>query len=212
MASDPVPTNLHATSPADSAPPRARREPAPDAPTLGSMNGNPAGMGFWELLREDFATHGNDPLSQGFWALAVCRFGNWRMDKPKVLRAPMTVTYHLAQKAVEVVCGVKLSYTVKVGRRVHLWHFGGMVLGAREIGDDVQIRQNTTMGVKRRGDPDWKKPIIGSGVDIGTGAVIVGPIEIGDQAQIGANSVVMEDVPAGGLAVGVPARVRIRKA
>src|SRR5207249_3336402 len=162
----------------------------------GTRNLNPPGMGLWQLIREDFATHDRDPLSQGFWAIAVHRFGNWRMSiRPRILRMPFSFVYHFLYKLVEWTCGISLQYTVRVGRRVHLWHHSGMILGARSIGDDVHIRQNTTMGVARRGDSRLLKPIIEDRVDIGCGAVIVGAITIGHDSQIGANAVVLKGVP-----------------
>lgn len=175
---------------------------------LGKDNLNPEGLSLLELIREDLATHDGDWLSQGFWALAVHRFGNWRMDvEPRVARAPLSLVYRALNKLVEWNCGIKLSYTVRVGRRVRIWHFGGLVLGARAIGDDVHIRHNTTLGVVRRGDPRKMKPLIGDRVDIGTGAVIAGPVTIGHDSVVGANAVVLEDVPPRSLAVGVPARI-----
>jgi serine O-acetyltransferase len=81
-----------------------------------------------------------------------------------------------------------------------------MVLGARSIGDDVHIRQNTTFGIPRRTELA-AKPIIGDRVDIGCGAVLLGHIHVGADSVIGANSVVTRDVPAGSLVVGNPARV-----
>lgn len=174
---------------------------------LGSFNQNPNGLGFFALLKEDFATHDRDPLAQGFWALAVHRFGNWRMGiRSKVLRLPFSLLYKLLFKIVEWTCGISIKYTTRVGRRVHLWHQGGMQLGALEIGNDVHIRQNTTFGVKRRGDPRWMKPIIGDRCDIGAGAVIVGPITIGHDSVIGANVVIAKDVPPNSI-VTVPAPV-----
>lgn len=176
---------------------------------LGLENRNPADIGFLALLREDLATHDGDLFSQGFWAIAVHRFGNWRMGiGNKLLRLPFTLLYKVLYKLVEWTCGISLAYTVKVGRRVHIWHHGGMILGAREIGNDVHIRQNTTFGVARRGDGRWMKPILGDRVDVGTGAVVVGPIRIGADAKIGANAVVMVDVPPGHIAVGVPAVIK----
>jgi serine O-acetyltransferase len=163
---------------------------------LGMTNRNPAGMTFLSLLREDYEAHERDPLSQGFWAIAVHRFGNWRMSiRNKILRLPFTILYKLLYKFVEWTCGISLAYTVKVGRRVRIWHQGGMTLGALEIGNDVHIRQNTTFGVKRRGDPRWMKPIIQDRCDIGAGAVIVGAITIGHDSVIGANVVIAKDVP-----------------
>ena len=58
----------------------------------GRGNHNPAGMTFWALLREDFATHGRSLLEPGFWAIALHRFGNARMGvRPKLLRAPLSL-------------------------------------------------------------------------------------------------------------------------
>jgi serine O-acetyltransferase len=89
---------------------------------------------------------------------------------------------------------------------VRIEHFGGMILVARAIGDDVIIRQNTTFGIRTPAEPG-ANPTIGDRVDIRAGAVILGDVVIGDGARIGANAVVLDDVPAGALAVGAPARV-----
>ena len=178
----------------------------PATPPTGDTNQNPAGLGLFALLREDLRTHGSDLFDQGFWALAVHRFGNWRMGiRPKLVRAPFTLLYRLGRKSVQWLCGIKLDYTVKLGRRVHIWHFGGMVLGAESIGDDVHIRQNTTFGVARRDRVG--KPIIQDRVDIGCGACILGRIVIGHDAVIGANAVVLDHVPPHAVAVGIPARI-----
>ncbi len=91
-------------------------------------------------------------------------------------------------------------------------HFGGMVLVARSIGNDVIIRQNTTFGIARM-DRLHDRPVIGNRVEIGAGAVIVGAIDVGDDAIIGANAVVTKSVPAGAVVGGVPARlIRMRSA
>jgi len=131
--------------------------------------------------------------------------------KPKVLRAPFSLLYRILYRWVRITYGIKLEYPVRVGRRLRIWHHGGMVLGAYSIGDDVHIRQNTTFGVAKRGDPPDRKPRIGNRVDIGCGACILGPVHIGDDSIIGANAVVLTDVPPGSLAVGVPARILQRR-
>lgn len=177
----------------------------------GATNANPPGIGFWALVREDFETNDRDLFSQGLWALVWHRFGNWRMGvRPRILRPPLTIIYRVMAKLSEWVGGIFLPYTVRVGRRVRLDHFGGMILVAESIGDDVVIRQNTTFGIARVSDPH-ARPTIGSRVDIGAGAVIVGAIAIGDDAVIGANAVVTKSVPPGAVAAGVPARI-IRQA
>jgi len=175
-------------------------------PRPGDYNANPADISFSALVAEDYATHGRDPLSQGFWALFWHRFGNWRMQvRPRPLRLPLTVIYRLGAKLTEWVGGIFLPYTVRVGRRVRIDHFGGMILVAHSIGDDVVIRQNTTFGIARVSALQ-DRPRIGNRVDIGAGAVLIGAITIGDGAVIGANAVVTSDVPPGAVMVGVPAR------
>ncbi|MGH7213839.1 MAG: serine O-acetyltransferase [Tepidisphaeraceae bacterium] len=192
---------------APTAPAPVDRFAPPPSGILGDRNNNPAGVGLWALWREDYITHERSLTSQGFWAIALHRFGNWRMGVPKLLRPPFTIVYRVLYKWVEWTCGISLAYTVKVGRRVRIWHHSGMILGAREIGDDVHIRQNTTFGVARRGDPFWKKPIIEPRCDIGAGVVIAGPVVIGHDSVIGANAVVLKDVPPYSVAVGIPAKV-----
>jgi serine O-acetyltransferase len=191
----------------------ARGNPRPESDVaVGQTNQNPPGLSLWALWREDWEAHDRDFLAQGFWAVAVHRFGNWRMGiRPWILRAPVSLAYRFLHKFVEWTCGISISYWVRVGRRVHLWHQGGMILGARAIGDDVHIRQNTTLGSARTGDGRWMKPVIGDRADIGVGAVILGPISIGHDSIVGANAVVLQDVPPEHIALGVPAVIRPRK-
>jgi len=179
----------------------------PHVTPLGATNMNPDGMGLWALWREDLSTHGGDWLEQGFWAVAVHRFGNWRMGiRLKLLRAPFSLLYRFLFKWVEWTCGITLPYTVRLGRRVRIWHHGGMILNAAAIGDDVHIRQNTTFGIARK-DRLHELPTIEERVDIGCGAVILGKITVGRDSVIGANAVVLNAVPPNSVAVGVPAKV-----
>lgn len=162
------------------------------------------------MLREDLRTHDGQFLEQGFWAVAVHRFGNWRMGiRPKIVRGPFSLLYRFLFKWVEWTCGITLPYTVPLGRRVRIWHHGSMILHAHSIGDDVHIRHNTTFGVAHRGE-NYRLPTIGNRVDIGCGACILGSITLGDDSTIGANAVVLRDVPNGALAVGVPARIVVK--
>ncbi|MCC7004154.1 MAG: hypothetical protein IT357_18510 [Gemmatimonadaceae bacterium] len=178
-----------------------------DAPLpRGDRNMNPPGIGLVSLLHEDYATHDRHLFEPGFLAVAVHRFGNARMGvRCRLLRAPLTLLYRLLFTMVSWVFGIDLPYTTRLGRRVRIWHHGGIVLGARAIGDDVHIRHNTTFGVMNRQELA-AKPIIKDRVDIGAGACILGAVTVGDDCVIGANSVVIKDVPAGSVMMGVPAR------
>ncbi len=190
----------------DSANPAQLPVMAPQRHT-GERNMNPEGIGFWSLLREDFRTNGSAWLEQGFWAVAVHRFGNWRMGvRPRFARLPFSIVYKLLFKWVEWTCGITLPYTVKLGRRVRIWHHGGMILNAYSIGDDVHIRQNTTFGVARR-DRLYELPTIEDRADIGCGVCVLGRVTVGHDSQIGANAVVLKDVPPHSVAVGVPAKL-----
>ena len=84
-----------------------------------------------------------------------------------------------------------------------------MVSGDAVFGDDCVIRQGVTVGLRHRGQRG--SPVLGDRVDIGAGAKLLGPIRIGNDVAIGANAVVLTDVPDGCVAVGVPARVLPRR-
>lgn len=192
------------TTHAQAASPSAASSPAPVR--LGARNMNPPGIGFLALLREDLRTHDGSVFEQGFWAVAVHRFGNWRMGLPKLFRAPCTLLYRFLFKFVEWTCGITLPYTVKLGRRVRIWHHGGMILHAHAIGDDVHIRQNTTFGVSSRHSLH-QLPTIEDRVDLGCGVAVLGKVTIGHDSVISANAVVVKDIPPRSLAVGAPAKV-----
>lgn len=176
------------------------------APGKGDRNANPPGIGLRALIAEDYRTQGRDWFSEGFWTLFWHRIGNARMGLPKLLRAPATLLYRIMFRWVSRSTGIYLPYTVRVGRRVRLEHFGGMILVAQWIGDDVTIRQNTTLGIARL-DALQDRPVIGDRVEIGAGAVILGSVLVGDDAVVGANAVVRRDVAQGTVVGGVPARV-----
>lgn len=105
-----------------------------------------------------------------------------------------------------VVFSIALPPSVSVGRNVLFGYSGlGIVVHARVIiGNNVKISQNVTLGGR---SGYLEVPVIEDDVDIGAGACVLGPVRIGRGAKIGANAVVLKDVPAGAIAVGVPARI-----
>lgn len=164
----------------------------------------------FENIRADFVSHGRRIGSQGFWALAVYRFGRWRYGiRPRLIRAPFSVLYEILYKWVQIVTGIELPCETRLGRNFVIDHFGGIVIsGYTVFGDNCRIRNGVVVGLARIDDPC--APVIGNNVDIGAGAKVLGRIRIGDNVAIGANAVVIRDVPDNSIAVGVPAVVKPR--
>ena len=135
------------------------------------------------------------------------RFGNFRMRIPFLLRVPLSVVYWSSYRFIRNHYGIELPYSVKLGRQVVIEHQGAIVIhGDSVIGDGCIIRQGVTLGNRRLNEP-FDAPVLGKRVNVGAGAKILGKVEIGDDAAIGANSVVLSDVPSGRIAIGIPAKV-----
>ena len=172
----------------------------------GSANQNPEELGLWKLVREDYRTHDRALLQPGLWAIWIHRFGNWHIGiKPRILRLPFTVLYRVAFRFIVLAFGIDICYSVKLGRRVRIWHHGGIFINAESIGDDVHLRHNVAIGVANRDDAEGT-PVIEDRVDIYSGVCIAGRVTIGREATIGANTVVTQDVAPNTTVIGNPAR------
>jgi serine O-acetyltransferase len=112
-----------------------------------------------------------------------------------------------------VIFGLEVSPKVPIGGGLFLPHTVGTVLGAARIGDNCTIMQGVTLGASDTdlGFTASQRPVIGSHVLIGAGAKVIGGITVGDHAKIGANAVVLQDVPPYALAVGVPASIKLQQ-
>lgn len=163
--------------------------------------------GMFENLREDYRMHEGKITSQGLWVMLPYRFGRWRYGvRPAVLRKPLSFIYRVMKTVSQVLTGIDLPCEVRVGRRFRIDHFGDIIIsGDTVMGDDVLLRNGVTIGLKSREEPG--SPVIGNRVEIGAGAKILGRIRIGNDVVIGANAVVIRDVPSDSIAVGVPARI-----
>jgi serine O-acetyltransferase len=103
--------------------------------------------------------------------------------------------------------GIEIHPAAKIGKRLFIDHGAGVVIGeTTEIGDDVTLYQGVTLGGTGK-DVGKRHPTIGNGVMIGTGAKVLGPFTVGDNSNIAARAVVLEEIPPNCTAVGVPARV-----
>jgi serine O-acetyltransferase len=106
--------------------------------------------------------------------------------------------------------GIEIHPGARIGRRFFIDHGMGVVIGeTSEIGDDVTLYHGVTLG-----GTTWKKvkrhPTIGDNVVVGVGAKVLGPVTIGENTKIGANSVVVNDIPPNSIVVGIPGKVVFR--
>jgi serine O-acetyltransferase len=165
----------------------------------------------FDNIREDWQTYDREWNRQGLWVMVVYRFGKWRYGiRQRWLRLPFSILYKFLKLLSEILTGIDLPCEATVGRRFRIDHFGGIVIsGDAVFGDDCVIRNGVTVGLRHTGQRG--APVIGNRADIGAGAKVLGSIRIGDDVAIGANAVVITDVPENSIAVGVPAKIRPRK-
>jgi len=143
-------------------------------------------------------------VSPGLHAIWSHRVTHQLWQRPS-LRLPARLLSNVA-RAVE---GVEIHPGASIGRRFFIDHGMGVVIGeTAEIGDDCMLYNSVNLGGRSLAKGK-RHPTLGNGVTIGSGARVLGAITLGDGAQVGANAVVVKDVPANAVAVGIPAQVRI---
>jgi serine O-acetyltransferase len=158
----------------------------------------------FEQVIADFRRHDSSLLNRAFWAMAVYRYGNWANRLPPgPLRWFGSKLYGVQFLLVQMATGVTLHREVRIGKDFHIIHAGPIIVHPNTvIGDRCGIMHGVTLGTNMK---DGEAPIIGNDVFIGTGASVLGKIVVGDGACIGANSLVIRDVPPGAVVIGVPA-------
>jgi serine O-acetyltransferase len=152
---------------------------------------DPAAKSRWEIL-----------LYPGVVALGFHRIGHW------LFRGELYFLARFVNHLARFLTAIDIHPGAIIGRNFFIDH-GFTVIGeSAEIGDEVTIYQNVTLGGTNpaNGVPGKRHPTIGNGVIIGSGAQVLGPITVGDRARIGANAVVTRDVPEGATMIGIPAR------
>jgi len=140
-------------------------------------------------------------LYSGFHAIVSYRIANL-LRKLKIPIIP-----RLISQITRLITGIEIHPGAKIGRGLFIDHGMGVVIGETSvIGDNVTLFQGVTLGGtgKERGK---RHPTIGDNVVIGSGAKVLGNINIGDNVQIGSNAVVIKDVPDNSTVVGVPGRI-----
>ena len=155
------------------------------------MARDPAPRSRWEIL-----------LYPGVWALAFHRVAHWLFDAKLFFLARLVNHFSRWATAIDIHPGAT------IGKNFFIDH-GFTVIGeTAEIGDNVTIYQCVTLGGTNptNGVGGKRHPTLQDNVIVGSGAQIIGPITVGERARVGANAVVMEEVPAGATMVGVKAR------
>lgn len=106
-----------------------------------------------------------------------------------------------------IIFGIEIAMRCDIGKGLYLPHTIGTVIGALKIGENAVIYHGVTLGAKDMdlGYSSNKRPVVGNNVIIGSGAKILGGIKIGDNVTIGANSVVVNDIPQNVVVAGIPA-------
>lgn len=140
-------------------------------------------------------------LYAGFKALRAHRRANWFYRHNMKFMARW-ISQHARKKT-----GIEIHPAAKIGKGLFIDHGMGVVIGeTAEIGDNCTIYQNVTLGGTGK-DQGKRHPTLGNNVMIGSGAKVLGPFRVGDNARVAAGAVVLDAVPDNATAVGVPARI-----
>lgn len=148
-------------------------------------------------------------FTQGFWAVFQYRIAHFFYNnvKWKLFRIPLLFLTLLWQKKIEIMTGISIPSSAKIGHSFYIGHFGGIIINAKAIiGNNCNISQGVTIGVS--GNEDQRGvPVLGDDIYIGANAVIAGKINIGNNVLIGACSLVNTSVADNAVVLGVPAIV-----
>lgn len=148
-------------------------------------------------------------LTQGFWATFQYRIAHFIHSKIKLqpFRFLFLLPMYFWQKTIEIMTGISIPASARIGNSFYIAHFGGIILNSDTvIGNNCNISQGVTVGVSGLGDKRGV-PVIGNNVYVGANAVLAGKITIGDNVLIGACSFVGADVAENSVVLGVPAVV-----
>lgn len=170
----------------------------------------------WQEIKDDWAFYRTLPggpgslREPGFWICAVHRLGARAKYKRTPLGTLMRLCYVGCRFFILAITGVDIRSGARIGRRFEVHTAQGiMVVDDAVIGDDCTINTGVCIAHKANGK-NQGVPTLGNGVWMGMGSKIIGPVRIGDRVAIGANAVVMQDIPADCLAVGIPAVAKPR--
>ena len=171
-----------------------------------------------DAMREDIkAAREHDPAARsnvevlltyaGVHAVWGYRVAHAMWEASPVLKTPA----RLLSQGVRTLTGVEIHPGAQIGRRFFIDHGMGVVIGeTTEIGDDCMLYHGVTLGGSSLA-AEKRHPTLGDGGVVGAGAKVLGAVTLGDNARIGANAVVVKDVPEDSTAIGIPAKVARRE-
>ncbi|MBK5293661.1 MAG: serine O-acetyltransferase [Acidobacteriia bacterium] len=163
-------------------------------------------------IREQIETiFREDPAAKSVLEIVLCYPGFhailWHRVAHKLHRAGVPLLPRVMSQISRLFTGIEIHPGAKIGRRFFIDHGMGVVIGeTTEIGDDVLLYQGVTLGGTGK-EKGKRHPTLGNGVVVGTGAKVLGNIQLGDHVKVGAGSVVVHSVPAHSTVVGVPGRI-----
>jgi serine O-acetyltransferase len=141
-------------------------------------------------------------VASGLHAIWAYRWHHWLWNHHVKFPA------RLGSQVARTLTGIEIHPGASIGRRFFIDHGMGVVIGeTAEIGDDVMLYHGVTLG-GRSLEAGKRHPTLGNGVVVGAGAKILGPLTIGAHSAVGANAVVVRDVPADSIVVGIPGVAR----
>ncbi len=166
----------------------------------------------FKRLREDIATvMAHDPAARSRFEVLLCysgvhamvyhRFAHW------LWRNNLTLAARFVSQSARFITGIEIHPGAVIGHRLFIDHGMGVVVGGTAvIGDDVTLYQGVTLGGTSLERGVKRHPTLANGVIVGAGASVLGPFTVGEGARVGANAVVVAEVPAGATMVGIPAK------
>lgn len=169
-------------------------------------------MAFFKHVAEEIRTATErDPAARNGLEVLLCYPGIWAliMHRPAAFlyRHHLKLLARLLSQITRFFTGIEIHPGAKIGRRCFIDHGMAVVIGeTTEIGDDVTIYQGVTLGGTGK-ETGKRHPTIGNRVIVASGAKVLGPFKVGDDAKIGAGAVVLKEVPPGCTVVGVPGTI-----
>ncbi|MGP0108789.1 MAG: serine O-acetyltransferase [Acidimicrobiales bacterium] len=166
-------------------------------------------------LRSDLqAARDRDPAARSAWEIALCYPGVHAIWAHRASHALWEGGYPFAARVTaalaQALTGVDIHPAATLGAGLFIDHATGVVIGeTAEVGEDVTLYQGVTLGGTSL-EHGKRHPTLGDRVTVGAGAKVLGPVTIGDDSRIGANAVVVKDVPPNSVVVGVPGQVIAR--